>query len=77
MVNSMKSTFDSLAKDDQPIELLGRRFTIPNLLSISRLVLTPGMLLAAWSNSATLFLIILSMVLLIAAFQMKVDRYKV
>ncbi len=66
MVNSMRSTIDSLAKSDKTIELMGRKLSIPNLLSILRLVFMPVLFFSAWSNRPVLFQILLAVVLLMA-----------
>ena len=64
--SSMKTSIDSLAKYDRPIELMGRSYTIPNLLSILRLLSMPILLFAAWTGRPVFFLITLAILLLMA-----------
>ena len=66
MVNSMKSTIDSLSKNDQPIKLMGRKLSIPNLLSILRLIFIPVLFFSAWTDRPVLFQVLLAFVLLMA-----------
>ena len=66
MVNTMKSTIDSLSKSEEPIELMGRRLSIPNLLSILRLIIIPVLFFAAWTGRSLMFQIMLAIVLLMA-----------
>jgi|GEM_PF-536505 len=66
MFNSMRSTIDYLSKTEQPIELMGRKLSPPNLLSILQLVLMPFLLFVAWSGWPTVFLIALGIALLMA-----------
>ena len=66
MFSSMKSSIDSLAKYDRPIELMGRSFSIPNLLSILRLISMPLLLFAAWTGRHLFFEITLAILLLMA-----------
>ena len=66
MVKSMKNTIDYLAKKEPPIELMGRKLSVPNLLSILRLVFIPVLLFAAWSDNHLMFQILLGIVLLMA-----------
>jgi PAS domain S-box-containing protein len=64
--NSMKNSIDSLTKSDRPIEVMGRSLSIPNLLSILRLVSMPLLLYAAWTARPLFFQITLAIVLLLA-----------
>ena len=66
MFSSMKNGIDSLARYERPIELMGRTYSIPNLLSILRLLSMPLLLLAAWSGNQLWFLVMLAILLLMA-----------
>ena len=66
MFSTMKHSIDSLAKYDRPIELMGRSFSIPNLLSILRLISMPLLLFAAWTGRPLFFQITLAVLLLMA-----------
>ncbi len=66
MFSSMKSSIDSLARYDRPIELMGRSVSIPNLLSILRLISMPLLLYAAWTARPLFFQITLAVLLLMA-----------
>ena len=66
MFSAMKHSLDSLAKYEGPIELMGHSFSIPNLLSILRLVSMPVLLFAAWTARPLFFQITLVVVLLMA-----------
>ncbi len=66
MFSTMKNSIDSLARYDRPIELMGQKFSIPNLLSILRLISMPLLLFAAWSGRPVFFQITLAILLLMA-----------
>ena len=66
MLSSMKHSIDSLAKYDRSIEVMGHSFSLPNLISILRLVAMPLLLFAAWTGRPLFFQVTLAILLLLA-----------